>query len=124
MIASSRSTDPASVKRKNLIAAYSFRGPPQIPIRKYIGKSITSQKTKKRNMSSAAKVPDIPVWSSSSIVMYPGTLTSEKCGCAGSRCSSLPDHQGIDAIVATNEIKVDRITIDTLIPSTPTKYSM
>ena len=38
-------TPPASVYRKNLIAAYSFRGPPQTPIKKYIGKSITSQKT-------------------------------------------------------------------------------
>ena len=39
------STDPASVKRKNLIAAYSFRGPPQMPMMKYIGTSITSQNT-------------------------------------------------------------------------------
>ena len=30
-------TLPKSVKRKNLIAAYSFFGPPQMPIRKYIG---------------------------------------------------------------------------------------
>ena len=39
------STLPTNVKRKNLIAAYSRRGPPQTPIRKYIGSSITSQKT-------------------------------------------------------------------------------
>ena len=37
--------EPKSVYRKNLIAAYSLRGPPQMPIRKYIGTSITSQKT-------------------------------------------------------------------------------
>ena len=39
------STLPSSVYRKNLIAAYSFLGPPQTPIRKYIGRSMTSQKT-------------------------------------------------------------------------------
>ena len=44
-IAISISTLPTSVYRKNLMAAYSFRGPPQMPIRKYIGSSITSQNT-------------------------------------------------------------------------------
>ena len=44
-MAISISTLPSSVYRKNLIAAYSLRGPPQMPIRKYIGSSITSQKT-------------------------------------------------------------------------------
>ena len=44
-IAISISTLPTSVYRKNLIAAYSFRGPPQTPIRKYIGSSMTSQNT-------------------------------------------------------------------------------
>ena len=39
------STLPARVYRKNLMAAYSFRGPPQIPIRKYIGSSMISQNT-------------------------------------------------------------------------------
>jgi hypothetical protein len=38
-------TEPARVYRKNLIAAYSRLGPPQIPIRKYMGSSITSQNT-------------------------------------------------------------------------------
>ncbi len=38
-------TLPAKVYRKNLIAAYSLRGPPQMPMRKYIGTSMTSQKT-------------------------------------------------------------------------------
>ncbi len=38
-------TLPTSVKRKNLIAAYSRRGPPQTPMRKYIGNSMTSQTT-------------------------------------------------------------------------------
>ncbi len=42
---SSITTEPASVNRKNLIAAYSRRAPPQIPIRKYIGTSMTSQNT-------------------------------------------------------------------------------
>jgi hypothetical protein len=35
--------EPASVYRKNLIAAYSRRGPPQMPMRKYIGRSMISQ---------------------------------------------------------------------------------
>ncbi len=38
-------TEPTSVYRKNLMAAYSRRAPPQIPMRKYIGTSITSQNT-------------------------------------------------------------------------------
>ena len=37
-------TLPSRVYRKNLMAAYSRRGPPQTPMRKYIGSSITSQK--------------------------------------------------------------------------------
>ena len=37
-------TQPSSVYRKNLMAAYSRRGPPQMPMRKYIGSSIISQK--------------------------------------------------------------------------------
>ncbi len=45
MIASSISTEPTKVYRKNLMAAYSLRGPPQIPMRKYIGSNITSQNT-------------------------------------------------------------------------------
>ena len=44
-MATSISTLPTRVKRKNLMAAYSRRGPPQMPIRKYIGSSITSQNT-------------------------------------------------------------------------------
>ena len=45
IIASSMSTLPKSVYRKNLMAAYSRRGPPQMPMRKYIGSSMTSQNT-------------------------------------------------------------------------------
>ena len=44
-IATSISTEPASVNRKNLIAAYSRRLPPQMPMRKYIGSSMISQNT-------------------------------------------------------------------------------
>ncbi len=44
-IAINISTLPTSVYKKNLIAAYSRRGPPHTPIRKYIGSSMTSQKT-------------------------------------------------------------------------------
>jgi hypothetical protein len=44
-----------------LIAAYSRRGPPHTPIRKYIGRSIISQKTKNRKKSRAQKTPIMPV---------------------------------------------------------------
>src|SRR5215470_16701968 len=44
-MASSMITEPASVYRKNLMAAYNRRSLPQTPMRKYIGTSITSQKT-------------------------------------------------------------------------------
>ena len=37
-------TEPNKVYKKNLIAAYSRCGPPHIPIKKYIGNNITSQK--------------------------------------------------------------------------------
>ena len=48
------------------MAAYSLRGPPQMPIRKYIGSSITSQKTKNRKKSRATNTPMVPTCSSSS----------------------------------------------------------
>ncbi len=38
-------TEPKRVYSRNLIAAYSRLGPPQMPIRKYIGSSITSKNT-------------------------------------------------------------------------------
>jgi len=44
-MASRIATLPRRVYRKNLMAAYSRLGPPQIPIRKYIGTSIASQNT-------------------------------------------------------------------------------
>ena len=55
------SADPNNVYRKNLIAAYWRCSPPQTPIRKYIGSSTTSKKTKKRMRSCATNVPTIPV---------------------------------------------------------------
>jgi len=39
----SMKTDPNNVYKKNLIAAYSRLGPPQTPIRKYIGTNMISQ---------------------------------------------------------------------------------
>src|ERR1019366_3329880 len=42
-IPSNMITEPTSVYRKNLIAAYSRRSLPHTPIRKYIGTSMTSQ---------------------------------------------------------------------------------
>ena len=42
---SSISTEPASVYRKNLIAAYSLRGPPHTAMMKYMGTSTSSQNT-------------------------------------------------------------------------------
>ena len=62
---SSMNTDPNNVYRKNLIAAYSRLVEPQIPIRKYIGTSTISQKTKNRIRSNAMNVPAMPVSSSS-----------------------------------------------------------
>jgi hypothetical protein len=44
MIATSMSSDPASVYRKNLTAAYTRLDEPQMPISSAIGTSITSQK--------------------------------------------------------------------------------
>ena len=58
------SAEPNSVKRKNLIDAYSRFGPPQTPIMKNIGSSTTSKNTKKRMRSWAANVPFIPTSSS------------------------------------------------------------
>jgi len=50
-------SDAAFVYTKNFIAAYFRRGPPQIPMRKYIGTSTASQKTNHRKKSSAANTP-------------------------------------------------------------------
>src|SRR5262245_17656063 len=61
---SSMNTEPNSVYRKNLIDAYWRLADPQTPIRKYIGTSTSSQKTKNRIRSSAMKVPAMPVISS------------------------------------------------------------
>ena len=56
---------PMSVNRKNLMAAYSLRPLPQIPMMKYIGISTSSQNTKNSTRSKATKVPAIPVSKSS-----------------------------------------------------------
>ena len=62
---SSMKIEPNSVNRKNLIDAYARFDEPQIPIRKYIGTSTSSQKTKNRIRSKAMNEPAIPVWSRS-----------------------------------------------------------
>ena len=76
---SSMNTDPNSVYRKNLIAAYSRFALPQMPIRKYIGTRTSSQKTKNRIRSNAMNVPAIPVSRSSMSAMkafvFPGLGT-------------------------------------------------
>ena len=56
---------------KNLIAAYSLRGPPHIPIKKYIGRSIISQKTNHRKKSNEQKSPIIPKSRRRYIAKYP-----------------------------------------------------
>ncbi len=61
---SSMSAEPNSVKRKNLIDAYSRLGPPHTPIMKNIGSRTTSKKMKKRMRSWATNVPIMPVSSS------------------------------------------------------------
>ena len=48
-----------------MIEAYSRFAEPQTPIRKYIGTSTVSQKTKNSTRSKATNVPFIPVSSSS-----------------------------------------------------------
>jgi hypothetical protein len=48
------------------MAAYCRLGPPHTPIMKYIGSSTSSKKTKNRIRSWAAKVPFMPVSSTSS----------------------------------------------------------
>ncbi len=45
MNATSISSEPSSVYRKNLIAAYTRRSPPQMPMMRYIGISIASKNT-------------------------------------------------------------------------------
>jgi hypothetical protein len=62
---SSMSAEPNSVKRKNLIDAYSRFGPPQTPIMKNIGSRTISKNTKNRIRSWATKVPFIPTSSTS-----------------------------------------------------------
>ena len=52
--------EPRAVNRKNFTAAYTRRSPPQIPMMKYIGTSITSQKAKKTSRSRATNTPRIP----------------------------------------------------------------
>src|SRR3990170_8887671 len=53
---SSMNTDPNSVYRKNLMAAYSRLALPQMPIKKYIGTSTSSQKMKNSTRSKAMNV--------------------------------------------------------------------
>ncbi len=62
---SSITTLPTSVYRKNLIAEYRRFELPQMPIRKYIGTSMTSQNRKKSRKSSDMNAPSIPVCSTS-----------------------------------------------------------
>ncbi len=77
---SSMNTDPNSVYRKNLIEAYWRLAEPQIPMRKYIGTSTISQKTKNRIRSNAMNVPAMPVSSSSikarNALVRPGSGTN------------------------------------------------
>ena len=65
--------EPRAVKRKNLTAACTRRSPPQIPMMKYIGTSITSQNTKNTSRSSERKTPMMPASSSSIATAYSRT---------------------------------------------------
>ncbi len=87
-----------------MIAAYSRRGPPQTPIRKYIGRSITSQKMKKRKKSSAQKTPIMPASS------------SRKSAKNAFGAFSMPYEAGMQR----NERSAVSSTIVTLTPSIPT----
>ena len=80
------------------------RSCPQMPIRKYIGISIASQKRKKRNRSSETKTPITPVSSTSSEMKKPCTRWSI-------------DFQ--DASIAIGVRNVVSSTRNRLMPSTP-----
>ena len=56
-------TLPTRVNRKNLMAEYNRLSLPQMPMRKYIGTSITSQNRKNSRKSSETNAPIIPVCS-------------------------------------------------------------
>ena len=56
------SAEPNIVYRKNFSNSYSRLSPPHTPMRKYIGSSTTSKKTKNRIRSWAMNVPAIPTW--------------------------------------------------------------
>ena len=56
-IPTSRNAEPAIVKRKNFIAAYTRRSPPQPPMIRYIGTRSASKNTKNSSRSSERNVP-------------------------------------------------------------------
>ena len=71
-----RNAEPAAVYRKNLVAAYSRRPLPHPRMRKYMGTSMSSQKTKNTIRSRARKIPMIAPSRSRNHAMY--ALT--RCG--------------------------------------------
>ena len=91
-----------------MIAAYSRRGPPHTPMRKYIGRSIISQKTKNRKKSRAQNTPIMPVSSRRKSAKYPFTPVA------------IPN----DANMQRKQRSAVSSTIVMLSPSMPTKYSM
>ncbi len=80
------------------------RSCPQMPIRKYMGTSITSQNTKKRMRSRARKTPIMPVSSTSS--MMKNSFTRVR----------MLSHEASMAMGVRNVV---RITSHRLRPSTP-----
>jgi hypothetical protein len=91
------------VKRKNLIAAYTRRPLPQMPITRYIGNSRASKKMKNRRRSRATNAPSIAVSSASRAAMKYTT------------CFSIRHEARIDSGIR-NAVST---TMNTLIPSTP-----
>ena len=65
--------EPRAVNRKNFTAAWTRRSPPQIPMMKYIGTSMTSQNTKKTSRSRETNTPMIPASSRSIETAYSRT---------------------------------------------------
>ena len=66
---------PNSVKMMNFMAEYSRRPLPQSEMRKYIGKSSSSQKMKNRTASMETNTPVTAVWSTNSQTKYSFTRT-------------------------------------------------
>ena len=100
---------PMKVKTRNFIAEYCLRPLPHLEMRKYIGRSSSSQKMKNRIKSRDTNTPMTAVWSSSSHMKY--SLTWSLMPCQEAKTAHMPRR----AVSSTRGI---------LRPSTPRWYWM